>query len=91
MNEAKDSRQTPLGPLMGFLLRLFKWLHILRDALGALDVVLAGVLVVDREIALDALCKPLRHLCELLAESADGLGVHVGVRDQVWHCNCGIC
>jgi hypothetical protein len=62
MNQTKKQPKRHWSLLLGLFLRLCKRLRILRDALRALNIVLAGVLVVDREIALDALCEPLRHL-----------------------------
>jgi hypothetical protein len=83
MNQTKNQpkRRWNLTTLLGLFLRLCKRLRILRDALRALNIVLTCVLVVDREIALDALCEPLRHLREFFAEPADGLSVHIGVCD----------
>jgi len=61
LNQIRSSRNA-VGVLLGLFLRLCKGLRILRDTLRALNIVLACMLVVDREVALDALCKPLSHL-----------------------------
>lgn len=59
-------------------------LHLLRPLRRNLPlVILPGLLILDREEAARVLAEPGRDLGQLLAEAVHGLGVHVGLGDEL--------